>query len=97
MDLAGARAILGLIRGLHQAGITIVVVTHQLNDVVNSALRIGLVSDGGLSVGTTAEMITEERLTTLYGVPVEVIEAGSRRVVLTAEPGSEGRSSEPDQ
>jgi ABC-type Mn2+/Zn2+ transport system ATPase subunit len=95
MDVAGARAILALIGELHEAGITVVFVTHQLNDVVNSALRIGLVSGGGLSVGTTAEMITEERLAALYRVPVEVIQAGGRRLVMIAEPRNEAPRSRP--
>jgi ABC-type Mn2+/Zn2+ transport system ATPase subunit len=82
MDLSGARAILSLIADLHVAGITVVFVTHQLNDVVNSARRIGLVTAGGLSIGTTSQMITPENLGRLYGIPVRVVEVDGRRLVL---------------
>lgn len=82
MDLSGSRAILALIEDLHLSGITIVFVTHQLNDVVNSSVRIGLVTAGSLSVGTTAEMITPENLGRLYGIPVQVVDVNGRRLVL---------------
>ncbi len=89
MDISGAQAILRLITELHASGITVVCVTHLLNDVVDRARRIALVSREGIWVGTADEMITPEKLEDLYGIPVEVVELNGRRLVLVRESGRE--------
>ncbi len=73
MDLPSTRAILSVLEELHAAGITVVLVTHHLNDVANTTSRVGLLGSDGIHVGPNREMLTSKRLSELYGVPVEVI------------------------
>lgn len=86
MDLVSERAIMELVRRLHdQDNITVLMVSHLLNTVVNYAKRIAIVGDGSLREGTVAEMVTNRSLTDLYRMEVLVIEVDGRRVVLPGE------------
>lgn len=84
MDIAGEHAIMELIKSLHeQDKLTIVMVSHLLNVVVNYAHKLALI-DGGLRVvGPTAAVLTSENLTGVYDAPVQIAEFGGRKVVLT--------------
>ena len=83
MDLASERAIMELVRHLHdQDGITVLMVSHLLNTVVNYAHRIAIVGDGTIREGDIRGMITSEALSALYSLPVQVIEVDGRRVIL---------------
>ena len=87
MDLASERAIMELVRHLHdQDGITVLMVSHLLNTVVNYAHRIAIVGDGVIREGVISNMITSEALSALYSLPVQVVEVDGRRVILP--PGS---------
>ncbi len=55
--------------------------SHDLNTVANHVDRVGLVLDRGFSIGPREEMLTEQRLSAAYGVPVTVTEVGGHRVV----------------
>jgi len=87
MDLPGGEAILSLLRKLHREGMTVVLVSHYLNEVASAALEVGLVGNARLAVGTTGEMVTAERLTGLYGAPVHVARVHGRLVVLAGAAG----------
>ena len=83
MDLVATTQILGLVRELHERhGLTVVMVSHALNEVANYVERIALVSDGKFRIGTVNEILNEEVLTSLYGIPVEVDSFEGHRVVL---------------
>lgn len=83
MDLVGERAIMELVRHLHDEDrITVLMVSHLLNTVVNYAHRIAIVGEGTLREGTVKEMVTSERLADLYKMDVQVVRVGSRLVVL---------------
>jgi manganese/zinc/iron transport system ATP- binding protein len=82
MDLPGAEAVLGLLRRLHRTGMTLVLVSHLLNEVVGTAVRVGLVGADGLHVGPTREVVTDAHLSRLYGVPVHVVPVDGRLLVL---------------
>jgi len=85
MDLASEQAIMELIRGLHdQDRITVLMVSHLLNTVVNYARRIAIVGEGTLREGSVEEMVTPENLESLYGTKVEVARVAGRLVVLPA-------------
>jgi ABC-type Mn2+/Zn2+ transport system ATPase subunit len=85
MDLPSTRAILSVLEDLHRRGITVVLVTHQLGDVANTTRRVGLLGKDGMHVGPNREMLTSERLTALYGVPVKVFDLEGRLVVAERE------------
>jgi ABC-type Mn2+/Zn2+ transport system ATPase subunit len=73
MDLVATTQILGLVRELHeQRGITVLMVSHALNEVANYVERIALVVGGGFRIGAVHEIMTERTLSEIYGIPVEV-------------------------
>lgn len=83
MDLVATTQILGLVRDLHDRdGITVLMVSHALNEVVNYVDRIALVVEGGFRIGNTDEILTVEALTQMYGIPVEVDSFDGHRIVL---------------
>jgi ABC-type Mn2+/Zn2+ transport system ATPase subunit len=84
MDIAGEHAIMELIKSLHdQDKLTIVMVSHLLNVVVNYARKLALIDGGLRMVGPTADVLTSENLTDIYEAPVQIAQCGDRKVVLT--------------
>jgi ABC-type Mn2+/Zn2+ transport system ATPase subunit len=87
MDLAATTQILALVRQLRrEQGITVLLVSHALNEVANEVDHIALVVGGRFRLGTAREILTGEMLTAMYGIPVEVAHFGGRHVVM-AQPG----------
>ena len=73
MDLVSTTQILALVRELHERdGLTVLMVSHALNEVANYVRRIALVLEGAFRVGEVDEIMTEETLSEMYGIPVEV-------------------------
>ena len=92
MDLASERAIMELVRNLHdEDGITVLMVSHLLNTVVNYAKRIAIVGDGTLREGLVSDMVTAESLSDLYAMHVHVGQVDGRMVVLPEAPNGPGR------
>ena len=86
MDLPSERSIMELVRRLHQeTGLTIVMVTHNLNVVANYAKRLAIVDRerGIFSVGAVEEILTDEQLSRLYGTGVRVYEIEGRKTILS--------------
>jgi ABC-type Mn2+/Zn2+ transport system ATPase subunit len=83
MDLVSTTQILGLVRDLHErSGITVLMVSHALNEVANYVERIALVMNEAFRIGTVAEIMNETVLSDLYGIPVEVSAFEGHRVVI---------------
>jgi zinc transport system ATP-binding protein len=73
MDLASEHALLELIDQLHRASdLTVLMVTHLLNNVANYAERVAILCDGRLEAGERDVMLSEARLSRLYRMPVRV-------------------------
>jgi len=71
------------VRELHDRdGLTVLMVSHALNEVSNYVERIALVVEGGFRIGTTAEIMTEHALSQMYGIPVEVNSVEGHRIVV---------------
>jgi ABC-type Mn2+/Zn2+ transport system ATPase subunit len=94
MDLVSTTQILGLVRSLHEEhGLTVLMVSHALNEVANYVERIALVADGRLRVGTVDEIMDEAVLTGIYGIPVEVSSSDGHRIVFARRaPGARDRA-----
>jgi ABC-type Mn2+/Zn2+ transport system ATPase subunit len=85
MDLASERAIMDLVRHLHDVDrMTVLMVSHLLNTVVNYAQRIAIVGDGSLREGSIAEMVNSRSLSELYQMEVQVVDFEGRTVILPA-------------
>ena len=83
MDLVSTTQILGLVRELHERDrLTVIMVSHALNEVANYVERIALVVGGGFRIGSVDEIMTEAVLSEMYGIPVEVDSFNGHRIVL---------------
>jgi ABC-type Mn2+/Zn2+ transport system ATPase subunit len=84
MDAAGEAAILEFLRHLNRTrGVTILIVTHLMPLVLNLATSIMLLGTHTILHGTVDEVLKEDRLSELYGVPVHLgIVAGQRTLVI---------------
>ena len=85
LDLVSTTQILGLVRDLHErSGITVLMVSHALNEVANYVERIALVSgtEQPFRIGTVDEIMNERVLSGIYGIPVEVSAFEGHRVVI---------------
>jgi manganese/zinc/iron transport system ATP- binding protein len=84
MDAASEAAVLELLRNLNRIrGVTVLIVTHLLPIVLNLATSIMLLGTRTILYGTVDEVLQEERLSELYGLPVHLgIVAGQRTLVV---------------
>jgi len=83
MDLEGQQAILDLIRRLRTGtGVTVVYVTHRLNELADSADRLLLLHDGHVRVGPVDELLTPAVLREMYNVEAHVERVAGKRVVV---------------
>ena len=88
MDLEGEVATTDFLRDLNRRrGVTILIVTHELALVLNLATSILLVRGQGILHGPVDEVLQAERLTELYGVPVQVGRLGGQRTLVAGRAG----------
>jgi ABC-type cobalamin/Fe3+-siderophores transport system ATPase subunit len=88
MDLVSTTQILGLVRELHERdNLTVLMVSHALNEVANYVERIALVMNGGFRIGAVDEIVTQSVLSDMYGIPVEVDSFDGHRVVVARRGG----------
>jgi zinc/manganese transport system ATP-binding protein len=86
LDLASQQAVTELIdQRRRSAGTPVVFVTHDVNPVLPYVDRILYLVRGRWAIGTPSEILTSERLTALYGIPVDVLKVRDRFIVLSAE------------
>ncbi len=91
MDLVSTTQILGLIRELHErSNLTVLMVSHALNEVANYVERIALTLEGSFRIGTVDEIMNEETLSAMYGIPVEVDNHEGHRIVVARRDGQTG-------
>jgi ABC-type Mn2+/Zn2+ transport system ATPase subunit len=83
MDLGSEAVIVGFLRDLNRLhGVTILLVTHLLPLVLNLATSIMLFARGNILHGAIDEVLHEERLTSMYGVPVHLGTVAGRRTLV---------------
>jgi iron complex transport system ATP-binding protein len=75
LDLRSSLELRAIVRKLAQAGTGILLVTHHLGDIIPEIDRVILLRGGRIFAdGSKTELLTSERLTQLFGLPVELIE-----------------------
>ena len=73
LDLFAQHELQVVMGKLAQSGIGIVLVTHHLSDIIPEIQRVVLMDRGRISAdGSKPEILTSERLSSLFGLPVEV-------------------------
>jgi zinc/manganese transport system ATP-binding protein len=83
MDLKSTHGILGLIRRLNRdEGLTVVFVSHQLNEVANYVDRMLVIHEGRYDFGPVEEVLTADQLNRIYQVPVVVERVAGSSVVV---------------
>lgn len=83
MDLVSTAQILSLVRQLHERDrLTVLMVSHALNEVANYVNRIALTMEGAFRIGPVQEIMTEQTLSRMYGIPVQVDEVHGHRIVV---------------
>ena len=77
LDLVARRHFLGLMRSLAQRGITLVLVTHHIEEIIPEIDRVLLLRDGAVCAdGDRAGTLTEAQLSHVFGGPVQVRREG---------------------
>ncbi len=77
LDLRSTHELREILRKLARAGISILMVTHHLPDIIPEMQRVVLMKQGGIfRDGPTAEVLTSAALSSLFGLEVEVLERG---------------------
>jgi ABC-type Mn2+/Zn2+ transport system ATPase subunit len=83
MDLVSTTQILSLVRDLHEReGRTVLMVSHALNEIANYVNRIALTLEGAFRIGDVDDIVNEQTLTSMYGIPVEVDQVHGHRIVV---------------
>jgi len=83
MDLASRIAILDLVRELHREGsLTVLLVSHLLDDVANHVQRLAMVEHDVFSVGPVNEVLTGENLSAIYNMKVDVQRLHGRTIII---------------
>ncbi|MEM1188361.1 MAG: metal ABC transporter ATP-binding protein [Pseudomonadota bacterium] len=97
LDLRGEHEVMEVVRSLHEAGRTVIMVSHMLHVVARYADRLAFVHRGRLEAGPARDMLTPERLAPLYdGMPVAVGVFDGHVGVAPAEAPSRGLESSPE-
>ncbi len=83
MDLSSRLSILHLIGRLHrEQRLTVIMVSHLLDDVANHVRRLAIMQEGQFQIGEIGEILTGENLSALYQLPVEVVRMGGHTAIL---------------
>ena len=83
MDIASEASILTLLRDLNRTrGVTILIVTHLLSLALNFATSVMLMGAAEILCGPVDEVLTEDRLTALYGSPIQLGRVGGQRILV---------------
>jgi len=91
MDVASEAAMIAFLQELNQSQkLTIVIVTHLLPVVLNLATSVMLLGTHGILQGPLDEVLQEDSLTELYGVPVHIGTVAGKRTLVVGGPGARG-------
>ncbi len=83
LDLGNQDRVLSLARRLADRGLAVVMTTHQPNHALAIADTALLMLPGTAPIcGPCHEILTEERIAALYGLPVRIVETGGMRAVV---------------
>jgi iron complex transport system ATP-binding protein len=74
LDLPSLREVRSQLRKLAADGVGLLLITHHLDDIIPEIDRVVLLRDGQVAFdGTKSEVLTSERLSATFGIPLDVI------------------------
>lgn len=83
LDLPHQRAVSNLInKRRREAKTAVMFVTHEINPILEYVDRVLYLVGGRWAIGTPDEVLTTEKLTELYGAPVDVIRVRDQIIVV---------------
>jgi zinc/manganese transport system ATP-binding protein len=89
LDLQHQQAVTALIEDRRrELGTAVMLVTHEINPILPLVDRVLYLAGGNWAVGTPDEVMTSERLSALYGAPVDVLRVRGRVVIVGAPEGA---------
>jgi zinc/manganese transport system ATP-binding protein len=89
LDLSNQQTVADLIDEIcREQGVTILLVAHDVNTTMPYLDRLIYIAGGRTLSGRPEEVITSERLTDLYGTPIEVLRTSSGRLIVVGHPES---------
>src|SRR5580658_8758456 len=75
LDLAAQHDLREMLRGLAQRGVTIVMITHHIADILPEMQRVVMMREGRIVAdGLKSELLTERKLSGLFGREITLIE-----------------------
>jgi zinc/manganese transport system ATP-binding protein len=87
LDLPNQSAVAALISSIcRDQGVTVLLVAHDVNPILPYLDRVVYIAQGGAVSGTPEQVITSEILTSLYGIPIEVLRTSDGRLVVVGQP-----------
>jgi len=79
LDVVSRHRFLEQVENVGRGGTTLIFVTHHVEEIVPSVERVVLLKDGRVAFdGPTREMLTDAKMTDVFGAPVFVTERGGR-------------------
>jgi ABC-type Mn2+/Zn2+ transport system ATPase subunit len=86
MDLPSRWVTLALIRKLHdEQRLTVILVTHLLDDVASLVKSIALMDQQNFQVGEVGSVLTEKNLSAMYQMPIQVRNLEGARIISPGE------------
>jgi zinc/manganese transport system ATP-binding protein len=87
LDLPNQAAVAALISSIcRDQGVTVLLVAHDVNPILPYLDRVVYIGQGGAVSGTPEQVITSPTLSSLYGLPVEVLRTTDGRLVVVGQP-----------
>jgi zinc/manganese transport system ATP-binding protein len=87
LDLPTQASVAALVQDVcRDAGVGVLLVAHDVNPLLPYIDRVVYLAGGHAVEGTVEQVITNETLTELHGVPVEVLRASDGRLVVVGQP-----------
>jgi len=87
LDLPSQTAVAGLLQRIcREDGVAVLLVAHDVNPLLGYLDRVVYLAAGRALAGSVEEVVTSERLTGLFGVPIEVLRTRDGRLVVVGEP-----------
>ena len=75
LDLQACFQYLGIVRGLMQAGKTVILVTQHIHEIPPEISRVVLLKNGKvISDGEKSAILTSENLSHLFGIPIQLLQ-----------------------
>lgn len=87
LDVPSQAGISALVRDIcRRERVAVVMVAHDVNPILPYLDRVVYIARGSAVAGTPEEVITPEKLSALYGVPIDVLHDGAGRVFVVGQP-----------